>query len=65
MRVFYYVYILESAGMEPRFYTGLTGDLKARLRKHNNGAVPYTAKFRPWRLKTAMAFASPGTGGGI
>jgi predicted GIY-YIG superfamily endonuclease len=56
--MFHYVYILVSDGMEPRFYTGLTGDLKARLRKHNKGAVPHTAKFRPWRLKTAIAFAS-------
>ena len=57
-RVFSYVYILESANTEPRFYVGLTDDLKARLRKHNKGAVPPTAKFRPWRLKTAIAFVS-------
>lgn len=56
--MFYYVYILQSAGTGPRFYVGLTDDLKARLRKHNKGAVPHTAKFRPWRLKTAIAFAS-------
>ena len=58
VRVFYYVYILESAITEPRFYVGLTDDLKARLRKHNKGAVTHTAKFRPWLLKTAIAFAS-------
>ena len=34
----------------------LTEDLKARLAKHNEGGVPHTAKFRPWRIKTAIAF---------
>ncbi|MBI2814779.1 MAG: GIY-YIG nuclease family protein [Opitutae bacterium] len=56
--MFSYVYILEPVSAEPRFYVGLTDDLKARLRKHNKGAVPHTAKFRPWRLKTAPAFSS-------
>ena len=57
-RMFSYVYILKSVSAEPRFHVGLTDDLKGGLRKHNKGAVPHTAKFRPWRLKTALAFAS-------
>jgi hypothetical protein len=24
--------------------------------KHNAGEVPHTSKFRPWRIKTAIAF---------
>ncbi|MBI4623640.1 MAG: GIY-YIG nuclease family protein [Verrucomicrobia bacterium] len=53
---FFYVYILESEKMAGRFYTGLTDDLADRVRRHNAGAVPHTAKFAPWRVKTAIAF---------
>jgi predicted GIY-YIG superfamily endonuclease len=38
------------------FYVGFTEDLQTRLKKHNAGEVPHTAKFRPWRIKTAIAF---------
>jgi len=30
--------------------------MKARLTKHNHGEVPHTAKYRPWQIKTALAF---------
>ncbi len=53
---FCYVYILQSQLAAKHFYVGLTDDLKDRLRRHNAGEVPYTAKFRPWRIKTAIAF---------
>src|ERR1041385_6513729 len=53
---FSYVYILQSEFEADRFYTGVTGDLRARLKKHNEGGVPHTARFRPWRIKTAIAF---------
>jgi putative endonuclease len=53
---FFYVYILQNEQDKSRFYTGLTEDLRARLDKHNGGEVPHTAKFRPWRIKTAVAF---------
>lgn len=52
-----YVYILESTSEPGRFYTGLTGDLKARLAKHNAGEVSHTAKYTPWQLKTYVAFS--------
>ena len=58
MKGFCYVYILESAANSERFYVGLTDDLHARLAKHNSGGVPHTAKFKPWRIKTAIAFAN-------
>jgi len=49
---FTYVYILQS-GVDPeRFYTGCTSDLRKRLAQHNNGDVPHTAKWKPWRIKT-------------
>jgi putative endonuclease len=55
MNDFYYVYVLESFEGEA-FYVGLTQDLSLRVAKHNSGAVAHTAKFRPWRVKTAIAF---------
>ena len=56
MNGFAYVYILESLVVAGGFYVGLTDDLSARLAKHNAGGVPHTAKQRPWRIKTAVAF---------
>ncbi len=56
MQQFSYVYILESDFGGKHFYVGLTADLKARLAKHNAGEVPHTSKFKPWRIKTAVAF---------
>ena len=50
------VYMLQSEADTDRFYVGLTDDLKDRLRRHNAGEVPHTAKHRPWRTKTAIAF---------
>jgi predicted GIY-YIG superfamily endonuclease len=51
-----YVYILESEDSE-HFYVGVADDLRARLTKHNAGEVPHTSKYRPWRLKTYLAFS--------
>jgi len=50
------VYILQSESDATRFYVGLTDDLRTRFQKHNNGGVPHTSKFIPWRIKTAVAF---------
>lgn len=50
-----YVYILQSQTGD-HFYTGITDDLEARLAKHNSGAVAHTSKFRPWRIKSYIAF---------
>jgi len=50
-----FVYILESLDSE-HFYAGMTDDVPARLAKHNAGEVPHTSKFRPWRIKTYIAF---------
>jgi putative endonuclease len=54
---FFYVYILQSEAGPEHFYCGFTEDLYARLKKHNAGEVPHTVKFRPWRIKTAVAFS--------
>ncbi|MEA3427918.1 MAG: GIY-YIG nuclease family protein [Thermodesulfobacteriota bacterium] len=54
--MFYYVYILQSENDHNRFYTGFTKNLDIRLTYHNNGRCPHTSKFKPWRIKTAIAF---------
>jgi putative endonuclease len=51
-----YVYILESIEFE-HFYVGITDDLRARLAKHNAGEVLHTSKYKPWQVKTYVAFA--------
>ena len=51
-----YVYILESLDSE-HFYVGITDDLRARLTKHNAGEVTHTSKYRPWKLRTYVAFS--------
>jgi predicted GIY-YIG superfamily endonuclease len=53
---FYYVYMLQSTGPAGHWYVGITENLPERLNAHNTGKVPYTAKFRPWRIETAIAF---------
>jgi putative endonuclease len=40
-------------------YIGVTDDLRKRLEKHNAGEVPHTSKFKPWRIKTYIAFSEP------
>lgn len=51
-----YVYILHSVEGD-HYYTGITDDLRARLENHNAGRVPHTSKYRPWNLKTYVAFS--------
>lgn len=58
MHSFHYVYILRSEIDRSRHYTGLTEDLESRDKTHNSGQVSHTAKYRPWRVETAIAFRS-------
>jgi len=51
-----YVYILQSVTDREHFYTGITDDLDARQSKHNLSEVAHTSKYRPWRIKTYIAF---------
>ncbi len=55
---FHYVYILRSEAEPERHYTGITNDLRSRLRAHNEGSCEHTAKYRPWVLETAVVFRS-------
>ena len=52
----YYVYILASLVDPHRHYTGCTVDIDDRLRRHNGGQVPHTAKYAPWKVQTIIQF---------
>ena len=58
MKAFHYVYILVSEVDNSLHYSGMTGDLNARLAEHNRGKCPHTAKHKPWKIETAVAFRS-------
>jgi putative endonuclease len=58
MKRFIYVYILVSETDATKHYAGITRDLSGRLQEHNRGHCPPTAKYKPWRIETAIAFAS-------
>jgi hypothetical protein len=50
-----YVYTLQSLDGD-HFYTRITGDQDASRSKHNSGAVVHSSQFRPWRIKSDVAF---------
>ena len=52
-----YVYILKSIDFPDRYYTGVTDDLRARVKKHNAKEVSHTSKYAPWALKTYIAYS--------
>ena len=52
-----YVYMIKSIPYPGQHYIGLTSDLKARLKAHNEGRSKHTAKFKPWELITYLAFS--------
>ena len=56
--LFYYTYILQSKKLPDRFYVGFTEHLESRLESHNRGENPHTSKYKPWRIKTAIAFSN-------
>lgn len=53
----HYVYLLQSTAFRDERYVGETQDLKARLDDHNAGKSAHTAKFRPWKVVTYLAFS--------
>ena len=55
-RQFWYVYMLQSIEFPGHWYVGLTEGLEKRLKTHNAGKSPYTSKFLPWQIETAVAF---------
>ncbi len=57
MRRARFVYVLKNECNPPRYYTGLTGDVAARLAQHNNGQSHHTANGRPWHVDVVIEFA--------
>lgn len=53
----YYVYILRSIS-SGNLYKGSTGDLKQRLKRHNDGKVRSTKSLKPFELIYYEAFQS-------
>ncbi len=53
-----YVYLLESISHPRKRYVGITENLKKRLKEHNSGRSPHTAKYAPWQIVVALRFAN-------
>ena len=51
----FYAYILHSLSHPNQYYIGHTSDLRARLKMHNEGTTPHTAKYRPWEVEYYFA----------
>lgn len=49
--------VLRSAADPCRRYVGITNDLHARLRWHNDGPSGYTTSHRPWSVIVSIEFA--------
>ena len=54
---FTYVYILQSKSDPKRFYTGITDDLRERIKRHNEGRISHASKWKPWTLKSYIALS--------
>ena len=53
----YYVYILKSE-KNKKYYTGVTNDLKRRIKEHNSGNSNFTSWSGPYNLIWYSAFIS-------
>ena len=53
----FYVYLIESLIEQRQRYVGMTSDIERRLQEHNAGKSTHTAKYKPWRLITYIAFS--------
>lgn len=52
--MWHHTYIIENErGYQ---YVGLTDDVKDRLKRHNRGEIPSTAKYKPWHLLCVVSF---------
>ena len=52
-----YVYILQSLSHATEYYTGSTDNFTERLKAHNAGKSPHTAKYIPWKPVVVFYFA--------
>jgi putative endonuclease len=51
-----YVYLLQSMAHPGKRYVGITTDLNARLKEHNAGKSPHTAKHGRWKPVVVFRF---------
>ena len=51
----YYVYVIQSI-KDRKCYTGITTDIKNRMKQHNNGESLYTKRGIPWKLVWVCIF---------
>jgi putative endonuclease len=51
-----YVYLLRSESTPEQAYVGSTADFQKRIKQHNSGESPYTARFRPWKPVIFLRF---------
>ena len=55
-----FVYILRSVNSPERRYIGLAADMPARLKAHNAGQNPSTARWGPWSIDVCIEFRTEG-----
>ena len=55
-----YVYVLRNGDHNPRFYIGLTSDVREQLDDHNAGRCSNTSRHRPWQLHVVVVFPDEG-----
>ena len=51
-----YVYLIRSLAFPDKVYVGITANLKARIKTHNDGGSVHTAKYKPWELVVYLGF---------
>jgi putative endonuclease len=51
-----FVYVLRSVDYPDRAYVGISADVELRLRSHNAGQSPSTARWKPWIVDVCIEF---------
>jgi predicted GIY-YIG superfamily endonuclease len=51
-----YVYLLESISHPDKRYIGISDDFNKRIKDHNSGKSPHTAKYKPWKTVVVVRF---------
>ena len=52
----FFVYFLRSLSHPEQIYVGFTKDVEARFKVHNVDGDRHTAKYKPWELRSYVAF---------
>jgi predicted GIY-YIG superfamily endonuclease len=53
----YFTYIIRSISYPRKTYIGFTTNIENRLKYHNQGRVPSTKNFVPWKVEFYAAFS--------